>query len=1087
MCRFTLKHVVCLLALILTSVMPLRAFATPLDDYVSAPDSAFSWQLLATYPHSGYTDFVFHMSSQNWLTSSEVDRTLWEHHMVITVPDTVSHETGLLYITGGSTSSGVPSANDPMLVQMAVETNTVTAMLRQVPNQPLTFLNDPASEPRTEDEQIAYCWRMFLETGESKWLSRLPMTKSAVRALDTVTQFMATPDGGQRTVNQFVVTGASKRGWTTWTTAAVDSRVVAFAPMVIDLLNMQVSFRHHFDALGFWSPQIVDYENEGITEQFNTPEMAALCEIVEPYSYLDRYVNKPKLLLNGSQDEFFLPDSSQFYWERLTGEKRLRYVPNAGHGLNAGAVNDLRAWYWSIINGVPRPDVTWTKKYDGSLEIHVSGGTPSQVLLWQTSTVSERSFSLEFQPPLYSSTVLAPVDTDTYIASVPAPPSGWKAFLVEFTFPSGGPTPFRFTTEISIVPDVLPYGPQYALGAESELLDAAFYAGEASDGSNVSGRMAFVASPSNAGTRAAFWAVNAATQNSAFFVVDFGDPSSWRRITIDYPTSPNARACWVPDDSAILVGPYRIPIPPPGQVSSLETIVNHGYSYNDTSSTLLPENNWVIGLSRLGGLPKDIVALPVLADGSEDPLRSPVVLTDFTGDGMSADWPAVSPDGTLVAFADYHGVGSLGVSGDLGDVYILKDVDEIIAAPKRPGTNISTLAPTSRNDVRLVSIRSLESDNFAHTPVFSQDKSIVLFSEDWNNLFTDSAYLQSMQIADFDVMIANADGFEADQRLQQAGNQMMPVPTRGGTRILYLRDIGGVSHVMATTLEVSRAVGGTQLGNNDVLVTEQQTAADGSGTSVLLAEGTTVNFPNGEPQAIQIETPVNIVNPDQLPDAVDAIPVVRDFGPDGTTFNPALAVTVSYTDAEVQGLDEAHLKIFKFNTVTSKFDIEITDIISRDTDKNTITFALTSFSTYGLGGETDTDQDGTIDDSDPDDDNDGVLDVNDSYPLDTDNDGIDNALDPDDDSDGTPDLDDAFPYDTDNDSLNNAVDLDDDGDGVADLQEAESGTDPLDVNSFPLPLDTVKTLGVLGAVFAVLMGLVISRSRRASNKAQANS
>ncbi|MFA6242501.1 MAG: PhoPQ-activated protein PqaA family protein, partial [Candidatus Hydrogenedentales bacterium] len=579
MSRSAFKCVLSIAVIFMVFAASPGAMATPLDDYVAAPDGAYTWNLLNTYPHAGYTDYVFHMASQNWLTLAEVDRTLWEHYMVITVPDVVSHETGILYISSGNSSNAEPTSNDSMLVQMALDTQTVTAWLRQVPNQPLTFAGDPFG-PRSEDEQIAYCWRKFLDTGESKWLSRLPMTKSAVRALDTVTAFMGSATGGARTVDKFVVTGASKRGWTTWTTAAVDSRVVAFAPMVIDLLNMQVSFRHHFDALGFWSPQIVDYTNEGITEEFTSPEMKALTDIVEPYSYLDRYVNKPKFVMNGSQDEFFLPDSSQFYWERLTGEKRLRYVPNAGHGLNAGAISDLRAWYWSIINDVPRPDVTWTKMHDGSLEIHVSGGTPSQVLLWETATVSERSFSLEFQPPLYTSSVLAPSGTDTYTASVAAPPSGWKAFLVEFTFPSGGPTPFRFTTEISIVPDVLPYGPRYALGAETEMLDAAFYEGEASDGSNVAGRMAFIGTPSNDATRAVFWGVNAATQHSAFFVADIGDPSSWRRIMTDYPTQPHARACWVPDDSAILVGPYRIAIPAPGQLSGLETIINHGYNYN---------------------------------------------------------------------------------------------------------------------------------------------------------------------------------------------------------------------------------------------------------------------------------------------------------------------------------------------------------------------------------------------------------------------------------------------------------------------------------------------------------------------------
>ena len=34
---------------------------------------------------------------------------------------------------------------------------------------------------------------------------------------------------------------------------------------------------------------------------------------------------------------------------------------------------------------------------------------------------------------------------------------GWTAFFVELTFKSGGPFPFKFTTEVSVVPDRLPY------------------------------------------------------------------------------------------------------------------------------------------------------------------------------------------------------------------------------------------------------------------------------------------------------------------------------------------------------------------------------------------------------------------------------------------------------------------------------------------------------------------------------------------------------------------------------------------------------------------------------------------------------
>ena len=67
------------------------------------------------------------------------------------------------------------------------------------------------------------------------------MTKSAVRAMDTVTSLVLSTSGNALTVDKFVVAGGSKRGWTTWTTAVVDPRVIAIAPIVIDMLNVSDS------------------------------------------------------------------------------------------------------------------------------------------------------------------------------------------------------------------------------------------------------------------------------------------------------------------------------------------------------------------------------------------------------------------------------------------------------------------------------------------------------------------------------------------------------------------------------------------------------------------------------------------------------------------------------------------------------------------------------------------------------------------------------------------------------------------------------------------------------------------------------
>ncbi len=147
------------------------------------------------------------------------------------------------------------------------------------------MLGDPERKPRKEDDLIAYTWDKFLRTGDEKWPLRLPMTKAAVRAMDAVTAWSASADGGKVTVKRFVVSGGSKRGWTTWTTAAVDARVVAIAPAVIDVLNVQPSFEHHWRAYGFWAPAVDDYVAHGIMSWMGTPQFAALMAIEDPWSY----------------------------------------------------------------------------------------------------------------------------------------------------------------------------------------------------------------------------------------------------------------------------------------------------------------------------------------------------------------------------------------------------------------------------------------------------------------------------------------------------------------------------------------------------------------------------------------------------------------------------------------------------------------------------------------------------------------------------------------------------------------------------------------------------------------------------------
>ena len=225
-----------------------RGQETALDRYVAAADPSYHYNLINTVAGDGYTGYVLEMTSQNWRTPAEVDRPIWTHWLTIVRPEHSVTSTSLLLVSGGSNEKPPPQMN-PILTQLALTTNSVISELRMVPNQPLVFTGDSAK--RTEDAITAYSWQKFLATGDETWPVRLPMTKSVVRAMDTISSFCGSPGGGGVLVNKFVVGGASKRGWTAWTVAAVDNRVVAIIPAVIDLLNLEPSFEHHYRAYGF--------------------------------------------------------------------------------------------------------------------------------------------------------------------------------------------------------------------------------------------------------------------------------------------------------------------------------------------------------------------------------------------------------------------------------------------------------------------------------------------------------------------------------------------------------------------------------------------------------------------------------------------------------------------------------------------------------------------------------------------------------------------------------------------------------------------------------------------------------------------
>lgn len=450
-----------------------------LANYVNTPaaqdDPAYHYSNALTVPGQGFTYYALNMTSQNWRTSADVNQTLWQHWVQIVVPAGTISNTALLLIDGGSTNASPPASPDPALVFAALQTHTVVIDLKDVPNEPLTFTGDNPTRTRSEDAIIAYSFDQFMDhidaPNNETWPVLLAMVKSAVRAMDSVQSFIPTVVNNAH-IDDFVVTGYSKRGWTTWLTAAVDDRVKAIMPGVFDNLNQGPQMVHHFgvygdrdpsdlSVVGGFSVAVQDYTDLNIFERMVSPEGELLSQIVDPYRYLNNgRFTIPKLLLDSAGDEFFVSDSAQYYIHDLPGtENYLRYFPNTSHGLADAATDVLNStvtFYSAILNNSPLPKYSWTVEADGSIHVQTVD-TPTQVKLWQITNPTQRDFRKAYLDFIsggtinWTSSLLTDQGGGVYVGSTPMPASGATAFFVELTFDSPIPgNPYVFTTEIHV-------------------------------------------------------------------------------------------------------------------------------------------------------------------------------------------------------------------------------------------------------------------------------------------------------------------------------------------------------------------------------------------------------------------------------------------------------------------------------------------------------------------------------------------------------------------------------------------------------------------------------------------------------------
>ena len=406
--------------------------------YVQKPDPSFEW-------HKAYqTDTLLGPTCVLKMTSQTWHGIPWTHEIEIFKPKKCDHpQTALLFITFGKPGD----AQSQILKMLASSVGCPAAILYGIPNQPLF-------DGKLEDDLIAHTFAKTVETGDLTWPLLLPMTKAAVRAMDAVQAFSKSELEGE--ITGFIVSGASKRGWTTWLTAAADpTRVKAIIPMVYDNLNLTAQMPHQIRCWGKYSDKIGDYTRRGLQQLLSTEQGKRLAAIVDPWSYRNR-ITMPKLIINGTNDPYWTQDALNLYWDGLKGPKSVLYIPNVGHGLEdlGRLVTTAGAFVYAALSESPLPNVTWkyTSAKDAErLDITVDP-TSAGAKLWVA-----KSKTLDFRKSEWRSTPMSATGTG-FTAKVPLPTDGYAAVFGEVGVTMGG-RPCTLSTQIQILDSKGPVKP----------------------------------------------------------------------------------------------------------------------------------------------------------------------------------------------------------------------------------------------------------------------------------------------------------------------------------------------------------------------------------------------------------------------------------------------------------------------------------------------------------------------------------------------------------------------------------------------------------------------------------------------------
>ncbi len=426
----------CLTALLLAALSCSVFAAGELKSYVQKEDDSFEYTLskIQLYSNRQVSVTTFDMTSQEWQGEK------WNHKVQIYYPSQCTMKsTCLLLVTGGEPSTDKTAT----LVQACYALSAPVAVLYDIPNQPLF--------DKKEDALIAYTFEKAVEENDLvNWPLLFPMVKSVVRAMDLIEEF--TKDNFETAISQFVVSGASKRGWTTWLTAGIgEARVCGIAPLVFDFLKLSDQLTHQKQAYSELSDQLGDYSNIDILDMIETPEGKALLEAVDPFTN-NAAMTCPKLIINGTNDQYWTLDSANLYFNDLKGTKNyLYYNVNGNHGAgnltvqNVSAIlNTLKSFMMECAGESAMNNMKWTWSEDGENIVCRIKVDPALVSMVRTYDAEASRF--DFRNVRWTPGQKFTRENDGFVFTTKKPTGSYKGAFAEVTFATQTGSYVLFTT-----------------------------------------------------------------------------------------------------------------------------------------------------------------------------------------------------------------------------------------------------------------------------------------------------------------------------------------------------------------------------------------------------------------------------------------------------------------------------------------------------------------------------------------------------------------------------------------------------------------------------------------------------------------